>query len=166
MLDAWIDAVWAAARQLPAAWAVVMLAALPVIETRGAIPFGMALGLPAFQALVLASFGSILPVPFLLILLEPLGAWLQRQRWGRGFAAWLYRRGERHREQVMRYGWYGLVLFVAVPFPTTGAWTAALVASLLRMPRRPAFFAIALGSVFSGIIVTFLSMLGISVLLS
>jgi len=134
---------------------VVGLSAAPISELRGGLPLGLSLGLPPAAAYFLSVAGNLLPVPFLLWGLRrvlPLagrlpgvpGAWAAR------YLAWQERR---HRERFARWGEMALVLVVAVPLPATGAWTGALVATLLGIPPRRALPPIALGVLIAGGIV-------------
>ena len=154
------DTIFDFARQVPPEWAVALVAALPVVELRGAIPLGIAAGLPAWQALLIAFVGNLLSIPGILLLLEPISAWLRRTPVLRGFVDWMRRRAEAKSTSVRQYGWWGLVFFVAVPLPGTGAWTGAMVAAFLGYRFRPALSAVALGTALAGVIVTALSLLG------
>lgn len=130
------------------------MATVPVIELRGALPFGMALGLPVWAAYLAAVLGNLFPVPFILLLLRRTFAWLRRfPRLGKWVAA-LERRAHLKGRTVRKYRLAGLVLLVAVPLPGTGAWTGALVASALDIRMRRALPAIFLGLVIAAAITT------------
>ena len=141
---------------------VLVIAALPISELRGAIP--VALGVYGFDpvtAYLLGVVGNLLPVPILLKLLEPVTALLRRSAIGDRFLSWLFARTRRrHSAMIERLGAMALVLFVAVPLPATGAWTGALVAHLFGIPCKYAFPLIAVGVSIAGVVVT-LATLGV-----
>ena len=137
---------------------VFLVSMLPVVELRGAIPLGIGLGLSPWVAALAALLGNLLIVPLLLWLVPALVAWLERYPW---FArAWnrlearLRLKGE---EAVQRYGALGLLLFVAIPLPGSGAWTGALIAVVLGLKKRYAGPAIALGVLLAAVLVTLAS---------
>lgn len=158
--DALLEALVEALRSLPPEAVVAAVAAVPIFELRAAVPLGIGLGLDPLTALAASYVGNLLPVPFLLVLLEPVARRLRRHRRLRRLADWMYARSAAGGDSVRRYGWWGLVLFVAVPLPTTGAWTGAMIASLLGFRRRAALAAIALGVGLAGLVVTMVSVLG------
>lgn len=130
-----------------------LMAMVPVVELRGALPFGMACGLPVWAAYAASALGNLFPVPFLLLLLRRVFALLRRiPRLGEWVDA-LERRAHLKGRKVRKYRLAGLVLLVAVPLPGTGAWTGALVADVLDIRMRTALPAIALGVLIAGGIV-------------
>ncbi len=140
---------------------VLFIAALPVLELRGAIPVAInVLGLPWYYALFWAILGNMLPVPLLLISLKTITEWLSRVALFRRPLNWLFERTLRRGRIVDRYKRTGLALFVAIPLPATGAWTGSLVAVLFNLKFKHAFLAILAGVLVAGIIVTCLSLLG------
>lgn len=136
---------------------VFLIATLPVIELRGAIPYAISLGMYPLHAALLCIAGSMVPVPFLLFFLKPLFARLRSVSIIRKFEKWLIRRTERRAGKIKKYSILGLVLFVAVPLPSTGVWTGAIAASLFNLRIRHAFFAILMGNIIAAFIMTFLS---------
>jgi len=139
---------------------VLLTATLPVIELRGAIPLGLSLGLSLGESVVLSLAGNLAPIPLAFKLLQPIILRLHRIPPLRRMTGWLLRRSSARAEAVKRYGWMGLVLLVAVPLPSTGAWTGVLVASLLRLRFWPAMSALALGTALAAFIVALLTWLG------
>lgn len=137
---------------------VIWVAAMPVLELRAAIPLAVSLGFPAVEAYVLGVLGSLLPVPLLLLLLKPLATRLRRVPRFRGFVRYLYRRARAPRGILDRFGLIGLALLVAIPLPSTGAWTGAIVASLLGFRFWPSFLAIMIGTMTAGAVVTLLTL--------
>ncbi len=144
---------------LPAEIHVLVVAALPLIELRGAIPIGMALGMTAGKALLLSMIGSSLPAPFILLLIQPLMDRMKRSRWLSPLENRLRSRytSPEKTEKLQRYGALGLALFVGVPLPGTGVWSGCLVAALFGMPFRLALPAVIIGNLLAGLIVTVIS---------
>ena len=128
-------------------------ALLPVLEIRGAIPVGVAQGLNPWFAYLIGIVGNMLPIPFLILLTRKVIEWLKKHNILVRFAAWLERKGEEKAEAVKAYSFWGLLILVAIPLPGTGAWTGALVASLLNMRLKNALPAILLGVIIAGLIV-------------
>jgi uncharacterized membrane protein len=143
-------------QNFPVELAVFLIALLPISELRGAIPVGIGLGL-SWQAVVLIAIaGNMVPVVFLLWLLEPFSKWLRRnfKLWDR-FFSWLFERTrKRYYDRFERLGDLALVLFVAIPLPVTGAWTGSVAAFVFGVPRVKAFFLILIGVVIAASIVT------------
>ena len=133
-------------------------AMVPVIELRGAIPVGVAAGLPPVVACVTAILGNLLPVPFIMLLVRRIFDWLRDTRFFGPKIAWLERRAHLKGRLVRKYRLLGLVVLVGIPLPGTGAWTGALVASLLDIRLRTALPAILLGLMIAGGITTAVTM--------
>lgn len=140
----------------------LIIAALPVVELRLSIPVAYcAFGLTWLKALVLSYVGNMLPVIPVLIFLEPVSERLRHFHVWRRFFDWLFERAKRNADIVQRYEALGLMLFVAVPLPGTGAWTGCIVASLFKIKFRYAFLAILLGVILAGIAVVLLTLTGV-----
>ncbi len=136
-------------------FATFLVSMIPVIELRGGVPFGVALGLPVSGAFLAALLGNMLPVPFIVLFVRrmfafireripQLGSWVER----------LEKRAWEKSDRVLQYESWGLLLFVAIPLPGTGAWTGALIAALLDMRLKKAVPVIFLGVLIAGVIVT------------
>ncbi|RJP28838.1 MAG: ligand-binding protein SH3 [Candidatus Omnitrophota bacterium] len=141
---------------------VLILAALPVSELRGAIPLGLSFNLPLIKVFWISIIGNLLPVIPLLLLLEPVSARLRKFALWKNFFDWLFERTKKKSELIQKYESIGLMLFVAVPLPMTGAWTGAIAASLFKIRFKYAFISIAAGVLIAGVIVSILCTLGIS----
>lgn len=136
--------------------ATLIVSMLPVIELRGAIPIGVGLGLPVWQAAVISMVGNILPAPFIIAFVRMVMDWLRErsERCAR-FVGWLERKGTgKKAERVRQAQFWGLMLFVAVPLPGTGAWTGALVAAMLNIRMRRALPPIVLGVLVAGLLIS------------
>ena len=145
---------------MPKELATFILAVLPVSELRGAIPFGLASGLPLARVLLISIIGNLVPVVPVLFLLEPVSNYLRRFAVFRRFFDWLFERTKRKAHLVEKYECIGLALFVGIPLPVTGAWTGCVAASLFKVRLRYAFFSIAAGVLIAACIVTAVCFLG------
>jgi uncharacterized membrane protein len=140
---------------------VIGTAVIPIAELRGAIPIAISVyHFPWYYAYIFGVIGNLLPVPFILLLLDKIIPFLGRvaflDKLMQRYFAWTKRRSKR----IERFGWFGLTLFVAIPLPVTGAWTGSILAVLLGMKFKHAFSAIFLGVIIAGIIVTCATVLG------
>ena len=132
-----------------------LVSMIPIIELRGGIPFGVALGLPYQEAFVSAVIGNIIPAPFIIVYIRRIFQWLRRRsRRLDGLVTRLETKAHLKGRMVTRYKYLGLCILVAIPLPGTGAWTGALVAAFLDMRLRSAVPAIFLGVVIAGILVS------------
>lgn len=133
-----------------------IISMLPVVELRLAIPIGASLGLPVWEAAIISVIGNILPVPFIIAFIRVIMDWLKTiskplQR----FVAWLEKKATGPKaDRVRRYEFWGLLLFVAIPLPGTGAWTGALVAALLDVRMRRAVPPIFIGVLIAALLVS------------
>ena len=142
-----------------------LLSMLPVLELRGGLPAGVAMGLPIPVAFLAALAGNMLPVPFAILFIRPIFKWVRVHIPALGsFVAKLEKRAYAKSKNVKEYEIWGLLLFVAIPLPGTGAWTGALVASLLNMRIKRAVPVIFLGVVIAGLIMTALTFGAVTVL--
>lgn len=141
---------------------VFTLATLPVLELRGAIPAGYWMRLHPVRLTVLAVLGNMVPVPFIILYLKKLATFLsQRSASATRIMDLLFERARRKAAPVEEFQWLGLMLFVAVPFPGTGAWTGAIIASVLGMPFWSGLSANFVGVVLAGLLVNLLMNLGL-----
>ncbi|MFW3146027.1 MAG: COG2426 family protein [Thermoplasmatota archaeon] len=137
----------------------VVIAMLPIVELRGALPAAInVFDLPWGIAIILSIIGNMIPVPFLMLFFEKVEKFLRRWRIFQRFFDGLFKRtrakGER---KIQVWGDIGLILFVAVPFPVTGAWTGTLVSVLLKLDKWRSFLSIFVGVVIAGFIMTLVS---------
>jgi len=139
----------------------VLMAMLPIAELRLAIPVSITVfEMPWYQVFYLAIIGNIVPVPFLLLFFGAVSRLLQKTRPGKSFIIWLMARTTRRSRRVEKSKPIVLALFVAIPLPFTGAWTASLIAYVLGVKFWPAFLSIVAGVLAAAVIVTVLTVLG------
>lgn len=138
---------------------VLLCAMLPIIELRGAIPLGAALSLPWWQNYFFAVIGNMIPVPFILLFIKKIIAWMtaSRVKLFHKIGTWLTKKAEKNRERVEKYSFLGVCLFVAIPLPVTGAWTGSLVAAVMDMKFWKALLSCLLGVMIAGVIMTLAS---------
>lgn len=146
------------AEQLPPPLAVFLVAMLPVFELRGGIPVGYAMGMDnPVLIYLLAVAGNFVPVIPILTLLGPAERYLRRFRMMDRFFDWLFRRTVSRSDLIKKYESLGLILFVAIPLPMTGAWTGSIAAYLFKLPLRMAIPCIILGILIAGLVVSLAS---------
>jgi uncharacterized membrane protein len=140
---------------LPPPVVVAFIAALPVSELRGAIPVALQVyGMSPGEAYIIAVLGNLIPVPVLLLFLGTAERWLRRFKVFDIFFQWLFNRTRRRTgKKIKKYGALGLIPFVAVPLPVTGAWTGVAAAYVFGIRFAYAFPAIVLGVLLAGVIV-------------
>ena len=132
-----------------------VISMLPVVELRLGIPLGVSIGLPLWEAALISVAGNILPVPFIIAFIRMILNWLKSKGMLKRLVAWLEKKGTGPKaERVRQAEFLGLLLLVAVPLPGTGAWTGALVASLLDIRMKRAIPPIVLGVLIAAIIVS------------
>lgn len=128
---------------------------VPVVELRGAIPYGFANGVNPVLCFILSVIGNLLPVPFVILFIRKIFEWAKRKdNFLKKPVLWLEAKAERKKGNVLKYEFWGLMVLVAIPLPGTGAWTGALVAAMLDMQLKRALPSIVLGVIAAGIVVT------------
>ena len=137
--------------------AVFIISMIPIQELRGGLLAASLLKISAAKALPICIVGNILPIPFILLLIRYVLEWMKKVPCFRGIALWLERKAMSKKGQIEKYEFWGLMLFVGIPLPGTGAWTGALVASLLHMKFGKAFGAILVGIALATVIMSILS---------
>lgn len=142
--------------------AVLLISMLPIFELRGGIPAGINLfNMSPYIVVPIAIVGNMIPVIPILLLLGPLSKLLSRIKIFRIFFDWLFKRTRSKSAVVERYKSIGLMLFVAIPLPVTGAWTGSVAAFLFNIRFHNAILSILFGVFIAAVIVTTLSLLGI-----
>ena len=124
---------------------IFLISMLPVVELRGAIPVGAAIGLPWYLNMIVSIVGNLLPVPFVLLFSVKAFEFMKKHNILVKFIEKIENRAKKRSEGLATGEFIGLMLFVAIPFPGTGAWTGALIAALLQFERKRSFIYITLG---------------------
>jgi uncharacterized membrane protein len=146
---------------LPQEFIVMIIAALPITELRGAIPLGLYLGMPAMKVFLFSIIGNMIPVAPILFLFKPISQQMRKFKFLAGFFDWLIKRSEKNSQAIQKYEALGLLIFVAIPLPMTGAWSGAIAAAVLTMRFRYAFWGIFGGVLGAGLIILMLCQMGI-----
>ena len=132
-----------------------LVAMVPVVELRGAIPFGVVRGLNLWTAIIASVLGNLVPVPFIILFIRRIFAWMRAHMPKLdGLVTRMEKKAEKNRAAMEKYAFWGLAILVAIPLPGTGAWTGALVAAMMEMRLKRAFPAIVIGVVIAGVIVS------------
>ena len=141
----------------------MLVSMIPIIELRGGLPFGVALGLPYHLAFPAAVIGNLIPAPFIIVFIRRIFA-LMRHYMPRlnGVVDKLEAKAHLKGATMLKYQHIGLWLFVAIPLPGTGAWTGSLAAAFLDMRLKKALPAIILGVITAGCIMLALTHVGIN----
>ena len=136
---------------------VFIISLMPILELRGGLIAAALLNLNPIKSYIICMIGNILPVPFILLLINKVLSWMRTSRHFSKIANWLDKKVEKHKGQIEKYGYLGVILFVGIPLPGTGAWTGSLIASVLEMNRKKTFLAVCIGVLMASIIMMFLS---------
>ncbi len=142
-------------------WLVVFIISLcPVLECRlGMFTAIVLLGMNPFVGFIISFLGNILPIPFILLLINWIFKVLKKVPGINKIIFWLEEKTLKKRDKIDKYGIWGLLLFVAIPLPGTGGWTGALLASLLQLDKKKSFGVISIGVFIAGLIISVLSLL-------
>lgn len=142
-------------------WLVVfIISVLPVLECRlGMFTAIVLLDMNPFVGFIISFLGNILPIPFILLLINWIFELLKKVPVMKNIVFKLEEKTLKKRDKIDKYGVWGLLLFVAIPLPGTGGWTGALLASLLKLDKKKSFGVIAVGVFIAGLIITILSLI-------
>ncbi len=137
---------------------VFIISMIPILELRGALLVaGPLLGVPVAKAIPLCVIGNIIPVPFILLLITPLFNWMKGTKHLKPFVHRMEAKAMSKSAQIEKYEFWGIVLFVGIPLPGTGAWTGSLIAALLGIKFKKAFPAVIIGICMATVIMWFIS---------
>lgn len=139
----------------------MLIAAMPIAELRVAIPVGIhTFGLTWYWVFIISVIGNMLPVPILLLFFDFFARLVSLVKPGKILVDWVFARTRKYEKTILKYEWLGLVIFVGMPLPFTGAWTGAILAFIMGLKFFPSLLSIFCGVLMSGVIVTVLSLLG------
>lgn len=142
-------------------WLIVfIISVFPILECRlGMFTAIGILNMNPFLGFIISFIGNILPIPFILLLINEIFVLLKKIPGVKKPIIWLEEKTLKKRDKIDKYGIWGLLIFVAIPLPGTGAWTGALLASLLHLDRKKSFGVICIGVFIAGLIITVLSLI-------
>ena len=136
---------------------VFIISLLPLLELRGGLIAASLLNVEYYKAAIICIVGNIIPIPFILLLLKRIFIFFEKFSLTQKIVLWLKDKAAKNKKKIDKYGFWGLVLFVGIPLPGTGAWTGALVASVFDMDFKKSIIAIFLGIVLAFIIMSIIS---------
>lgn len=147
---------------------VFLVSMVPIIELRGAIPYGVGFGLPLWLTLLIAIVGNMIPVPFIYLFARKILLWGKDKPLIGKFFTWCLEKGEKGGQKLQKKAgrglFWALLLFVGIPLPGTGAWTGTLAASILNMGLKKSTLACMGGVLLAGVIMGILSLLGVAII--
>ncbi len=129
---------------------------IPLIELRGGLVMARLLNIPMWSAIFFCVIGNVIPIPFILLLIKKVIRWMADHHMSK-IAVWLEEKAKKNKPKIDKYGFWGLMLFVGIPLPGTGAWTGSLVAALFDMDVKKATISILLGVFLAAVIMTLVS---------
>ena len=138
---------------------VFIISMLPILELRGGLIAASLLKLPPLESYIIAIVGNVIPVPFILLLINKILRAMEKSRFKlfNKIHSFLHKKIMKNKDSIEKYGFWGLVIFVGIPLPGTGAWTGAIIAAFLEMDRKKAFLGILLGMLMASIIMMIIS---------
>ena len=136
---------------------IFIISMIPILELRGGLLAASLLKVSAAKAIPICIIGNIIPIPFILLFIRQIFKVLKKTKLFHGLIVKMEDRAMGKSDQIKRYEFLGLLLFVGIPLPGTGAWTGALVASLLGIDWKKAFGAIVVGVCMASVIMYILS---------
>lgn len=136
---------------------IFIVSMLPIVELRGGLIAASILHVEFIKAFIICFIGNILPVPFILLLIEKIFDLLKKWKPTKKLVTKIEDKTYKKKDQITKYGYLGLLLFVGIPLPGTGAWTGTLLAVLLNLDKKKSFIYISLGVLLAGIIMSIIS---------
>lgn len=136
---------------------VFIISLMPILELRGGLIAAALLDVNPVVSYIVSIIGNVLPVPFILWFINSILNWMRNSKHFSKIANWLDEKVNNHKSQIEKYGFWGLVLFVGIPLPGTGAWTGCLIAAVLNMDKKKALLAAMLGILMASVIMMILS---------
>ena len=136
---------------------VFIISLMPILELRGGLIAASLLKLSPIKSYIISIIGNVIPVPFILWFINSVLNFMRKHKHLSKVAKWLDGKVEKHKGQIEKFGFWGLVFFVGIPLPGTGAWTGCLIAAVLEMDRKKSFLATMLGILIASIIMMIIS---------
>lgn len=136
---------------------VFIISMIPILELRGGLIVSKLIQVPITTAIPLCIIGNIIPIPFILLFIKQIFKWMKKIRIFRGLVEKLEAKAMGKSDNIKKYEFWGLVLFVGIPLPGTGAWTGSLIAALLDVDFKKAVLAELLGIAIATVIMSIFS---------
>jgi uncharacterized membrane protein len=138
---------------------VFLLSAVPLIEQRGAIPMGIiAYDINPSLVFLISFLGSMLPVPFILLLFNKIFMWMKKYEFFSKINEFIEKKINKNSKHMEKYKEVGLITFIAIPLPTTGVWTGSAVAAFLNLDFKKSVLCATMGAIISAALITIASM--------
>lgn len=136
---------------------IFLFSASPLLESRGGLLAASILHMDPVESFIICMLGNILPIPLILIFFDKVIDWMRKGKRLNKVALRVDKKVEKNKPTIEKYGYIGLIFFVAIPIPGTGAWTACLVASALKLEKKKSFAYTALGVLLASILMMYLT---------
>ena len=136
---------------------IFVISLMPILELRGGLLAATLLHVDFFKALAICITGNVLPIPIILIFLEKILKLFEKWKVTKKIVTWLEKKVDSKRSQIDKYGYLGLILFVGIPLPGTGAWTGSLLAIMLGLNKKKSFICILIGVLLAAVIMSIVS---------
>lgn len=136
---------------------VFITSLLPILELRGGLLASAILKIPYLKAAIICIIGNILPIPFILLFLNKIFGIMEKWEPTKGIVKFFKDKAIKNKSKIDKYEFWGLVLFVGIPLPGTGAWTGSLIASVLELDRKKTFGCVLVGVLVASIIMMIIS---------
>ena len=136
---------------------VFLVSMIPLLELRGSILAAGFMNMEFLQTFIAAVIGNMVPIPFILIFIKIIFDWMKKTKHLGKLACGIEKKALSKSEQIEKYGYFGLFLFVAIPLPGTGAWTGSLISVLFGMKKWKSLLAIIMGVITAGLIMSLLA---------
>lgn len=136
---------------------IFLLSVMPILELRGGLIAAALLNMNPYTSLLVCLIGNILVIPFVLFFFEKVIEFLSKAKFFDKIFTWFKKKTLKHKNVIEKYGYLGILIFVAVPLPGSGAWTGCFLADLLGLNKKKSFFAALLGVVVAAIIMMIVS---------
>lgn len=137
--------------------AIFIISMIPILELRGGLIAAAILNVPVVKAIIICMLGNIIPIPFILLFITKIFDYLKTTRLFKPLVQRLEAKAMGKSDSIQKYEFLGLMLFVGVPLPGTGAWTGSLIAALLGVRLKKSVPAILCGIVMATVIMTIVS---------
>ena len=136
---------------------IFIISLMPILELRGGLLAASLLKVPALQAYIICIIGNLIPIPLILWFLDSVFDFMKKHHILTKFIGFCERKGNEKKDKIERLGFLGLILFVGIPLPGTGAWTGCLIATILRMDKKKALIAAIIGVIMASVIMMLVS---------
>ncbi len=138
---------------------VFIISFMPILELRGGILAAALLKLNPLIGYIISIVGNIIPIPFILLFINKILDYMGKSniKFFNKLSNSIRKKSDKNKGKIEKFGYIGLLLFVGIPIPGTGAWTGALIASLLNLDRKKSFLYIMGGIILASIIMMIIS---------